>query len=291
MTSNTYTISDYSVTTSLSEHCVYIRVVNNISFQCFEDNVDISECKLPFNNKQIYDILSSCFNNNNKNYNVSFLMKKDILNLEFNILFDTKFDVNFSFILREMVMKADSKMTMNFHRLEAEYNKKIESLENKVKKLEAIIESIGNIHPFIDSGSYPLNSVELRITEDTSTMHLKNKINCFYQLNKLNLEIHDSCINFKNKTLKILSIQNCPQKLQGSTYVNVSSLTSLNGLNNLPSLETIEIRTNSLTNPDNIIPHLHKNIKKISFFNGYGLSTKEKLIPYCNKNNIELLYF
>jgi hypothetical protein len=32
------------------------------------------------------------------------------------------------------------------------------------------------------------------------------------------------------------------------------------------------------------------SIKKIVFLFGYGTSTKNKLIPYCKKNNIELIY-
>jgi len=45
-----------------------------------------------------------------------------------------------------------------------------------------------------------------------------------------------------------------------------------------------------LTNTCTIIPFLHENIKKITFFGGFGTSTKEKLISYCAKNKIALLY-
>lgn len=286
MTSNTYTIGDYSVTTSLSEMCVYIRVVNNVSFQCFEDNVDITELKLPFNNRQIYDILSKCFDDT-KDFKVTFLMKKGMLNLNFDILFNGSFDVHFSFILKEMVMKADSKMTMNFHKLEADYNKKIEMQEQRIKKLEEMVECLVNMEHFMctESPSYyrgqKLNLLELSLfttTKENNDTNVNQKIQYFYQLNKLTINGYYtySNINFSNKTLKILIIM-------------TGSISSLEGLNGLPLLEEIEVRTNAL-NVDNIIPHLHKNIKKITFFGGYGTLTKEKLIPYCAKNNIALLY-
>jgi len=290
MTSNTYTISDYSVTTSLFETSVYIRVVNNVSFQCFEDNVDISECKLPFNNKQIYDILSSCFNNDDEDFKVTFLMKKSMLNLNFDILFNGSFDVHYSFILKEMVMKADSKMTMNFHKLEADYNKKFEMQEQRIKNLEEIVECLVNFEHFMhfDSSTaryhgQKLNSLELNIYTNPNNYenrdNVNQKIQYYYQLNKLTINSYYQFgdIQFSNKTLKILIIL-------------CNNISTLQGLIGLPSLEEIEVRTSNLNNADNIIPHLHKNIKKITFFGGYGTSTKEKLIPYCAKNKIALLY-
>lgn len=304
MTSNTYQIKDYAITTSLFEMSIYIRVVNNLSFQCFEDNVDITQINLPFNNKKIYDILSKCFNNDNENYSVKFLMKKSILNLDFRILFDGSFDINFSFILNEIIMKADSKMTLNFHKIEADNNKMIlnfhkmeadnnkknEFLENRIQKLEEMVECLVNVNISYFNPSYgqlefkPLNSLELDVYNNVNQQGIYDnycKIECFYQLNKLTLggSYQHRNINFKNKTLQILIIAN------GSNY-----LSSLENLDKLPSLEIIEVRCSSLSNADNIIPYLHKNIKKISFFNGQGNGTKDNLIPYCTKNKIDLIY-
>jgi hypothetical protein len=42
MDSKTHSINNFSITTSLFELSIYMRVVNNLSFQCFEDNVDIN---------------------------------------------------------------------------------------------------------------------------------------------------------------------------------------------------------------------------------------------------------
>jgi hypothetical protein len=243
---------------------------------------------LPFNNKKIYDIISKCFNHDNENYVVKFLMKKGVLNLDFKILFDGCFDINFNLILSEIIMKADSKMTLNFHKMESENNKKIEFLENRIKKLEQMVECLVNVniysyHPNYGTIEYkPLNSLELNLYTDNVQKEIYDsycKIECFYQLNKLTLNNHYSHgnINFKNNSLKILILNGC-------------SISSLQNLDKLPSLEVIEIKTSTLTNAERIIPFLHKNIKKISFYSGYGTETKEKLIPYCTKNKIELIY-
>ena len=210
-----------------------------------------------------------------------------MINLNFDILFNGSFDIHFSFILKEIIMKSDSKMTLNFHKLESEYNKKFELQEQRIKKLEEMVECLVNMEYYMSINSSSnnfyrekLNSLEFSILSSSNeNMNMCNKIEYFYQLNKLTIggaySYSDIC--FKNKTLKILIIQ-------------AGTLTNLNGLNNLPSLEELEIRTNGLNNADTIIPYLHKNIKKITYFGGYGTSTKEKLIPYCAKNNIELLY-
>jgi hypothetical protein len=283
MTSHTYTFNHFSVTTSVSECSVFIRVVNKLSFQCFEENIDIIELQLPFNCIKIYDIISKCFCNDNKNYEVIFKIKKNMLNLDFNILFDDEFDVHFNVILKEVVMKADNKMSLSFHKMEEENNKKFEVLYNRIEKLEEMVQCLSNVNIYSALGPYqPLNSLELNINYDGNYANLYNsycKIENFYQLNKLTIMGNNGSpnINFSNKTLKIL-------------IINSTTLLSLENLNNLPSLEVIEIRSSALSNADYIIPYLHKNIKKISFFGGNGTATKEKLIPYCLKNKIELIY-
>ena len=290
MTSNTYQFNDYSITTSLFEMSVYVRVVNTLSFQCFEDNVDITQLNLPFNNKHMYDILSKCFNNDNKNYVVMFTMNKGVLYLNFKILFDGYFNVNFDFILPEIIMKSDSKMTLNLHRIEEENNKKVEFLENRIHKLEEMVEGLVNVSIYMHTGTnniytyHPLNSLELNIYKSDAEIEMYDKyckIECFYQLNKLTLNDYYRCanINFSNKTLKILIIKS-------------GSISSFENLDKLPSLEVIEIRGNAtgITNANNIIPFLHKNIKKIYFFDGKGNPTKDKLIPHCLDNKIELIY-
>ena len=357
MTSNTYTLYDYNIITSFSETCVYIKIVNNISFQCFEDYIEFTDLRLPFNNNQIYDILSRCFSGDDENFKVIFVLNKVVLNLEFYILFNGGFNINFNLLLKEEIMHSDSMMTLKFHKLEIEYNRKFEEQEERIKNLEYIIECLSNIEQYLylskDSfgnmniNGKKFNSLELVLYNDNNnttvnTNHntftvdgvsknkfgekpnnnmftlsttsqsnfgekpnlglfqqsetsvfqtyearefqpysnIYTKIRNFYQLNKLTIGpmYKYSNIVFSNKTLRILCIK--------TPHVN-----ELSGMDGLPSLEELYIECDKLNNADNIIPYIHKNIRKICFLNNTCTLTKEKLIPYCYTNNIELLYY
>jgi hypothetical protein len=290
MTSNIYNINNFSITTSLNEMFIYFRVVNTLTYQCFEDNINITEINLPFNNQKKYLIISKCMNNNDNNYKVHLLINKNVLNLDFYVIFDTDFEIKFDIILKETIMKFDSKMTLNFYKIEDENNRKVRILENRIEYLEDIVERLVNMdylmyisQPNPGSTNYfnglKLNSLEFEIGNNSYSNNCLDKIQYFYKLNKLTVygSYNHSSINFSSKSLKILVIQ-------------TDYFSSLQNLDKLPSLEEIEIRTASVSSSDKIIPYLHKNIKKITFFGGLGTSTKEKLIPYCLKNNIELIY-
>jgi hypothetical protein len=294
-----FCLEEYNISIRLLETIIYFKIINNITYQCFEDNINICDIKLNFNNKNIYSIISKCFNNKDKNYKVIFTIEKDImnlsvdkelfsrehsskeniLNLNFIVIFDNEFDINFNLIIKEL--------SLNFHRMNEENNNKVRILEDRIVKLEDIINSLVNVEHIMyttnpNSGatnycnSLKLNLSELIIGDSSYSMDMLNKIEYFYQLNKLTLggSYNHSTIEFSNKTL---------QKL----VIKTNYLTSLKNLDKLPSLEKIEIHSSELKN---IIPYLHKNIKNIIFFNGAGISTKEKLIPYCKKNNIEIMY-
>jgi hypothetical protein len=290
-----YIINDYNITISLDksidksislDKLIYIKIINSITYQCFEDNINIQDINLPFTNKNIYSILCRCFNND-KNYNVTFIIDKNYLKLNFVIIFDNEFHTKFDIKLKETIVKDYYKISLNYHKLEDEHNKKIRKLEDRIIKLEDKINCLVNTEQFMyitspNEGAtnycnhLKLNILELTIGDSSYSMAILPKIEKFYQLHKLilNGSYNHSTIQFINKTLKILVIK-------------TNYLTSLQNLDNLPSLEIIEVHTSTLIN---IIPFLHKNIKKILFYQDICKKTKEILIEHCTKNNIEIIY-
>lgn len=292
--SHTFTIGDFGITTNLMETSIFMRIINGITFQCFESMIDIHDLDLSFKNKQVYDMITNCFDDTMENYNVHITMKSASLQLDYSIIFDKLFDVNFTVILPEKLMSNDSKLTMNFHKIEAGYKSEIKRLEDKITKMEEMIDCLMNMEQCMNectrNNVYTtlnlcLNVKELTYTDlyhpsDGSYFKYIHKIKYFYQLEKLILNTTSININFSNKTLKVLDIYK----------THTIPMSSLKGLENLPSLEVIDIRVDTLNNADNIIPYLHKNIKKITFYNGYGKETSSKLTPYCKANGIELLY-
>ena len=306
MISNTYKINEYSIITSLDKSIfthkepltkeisttpiIYIKIINNNTYQCFEDYININDINLPFNNENKYSIISKCFNNNNNNYIILFYNKKNIINLDFDILFNNEYRLKFNINLKEVILNNNYKKTLNYRKIEEENSTKIRKLENKIEQLDEIINSLINMdylmyttNPNPGATNYhnciKLNSYEINIGDSSYSMTMLNKIEFFYQLNKITLfgSYNYSNIQFSNKSVKILCIK--------TEYI-----TSLENLDKLPLLEVIEIYSSGLLNINNIIPFLHKNIKKISFLNNNIKLFKEKLTSYCTDNNIEITF-
>ncbi len=51
----------YTITTSLNDRAIYIKIANNISYMRYEGNFDTTSFKLPFDIKEIYQFVNKCF--------------------------------------------------------------------------------------------------------------------------------------------------------------------------------------------------------------------------------------
>ena len=59
---NTFRNDQYTITTSLNERsAIYIKIANNISYMCYEGNFDSAAFKLPFELRNIYELVNKCF--------------------------------------------------------------------------------------------------------------------------------------------------------------------------------------------------------------------------------------
>jgi hypothetical protein len=184
--------------------------------------------------------------------------------------------------------------------MEIKNNQNIKKLEDKNKKLEEIIDKLNNKLEMLENAFLNLNiccflnnSAHIQYVNLSSIKFIYSEIeiNSSY-LNKLNSTIK-SMILLEEITLNEhyrdvdITISNINVK---KLILKNNRISSLFGLNRLPLIETIEIHTcKALTDSNNIIPYLHKNIKYIYFY-GCGSTTKELLLPYCLTNNIDLLY-
>jgi hypothetical protein len=253
-----FKINNFNISLSKIDDNIYIKVVDNISYQIYENNIDINDIVLPFNKNDILDIIVDCFLVK-ENCKVFFLIKENNLKITFDIIFNSKYKSNFYIILIEK--KNEKKDEYQYIKeLEDEFKSFKEEQKEKDKillslieqnnilkstietfmkeqldknnKLESIINCCTNVkHYYIPSCYvyYQLNSTEI-IYDDPRIFKEHFEINNFYQLNKLILKqgYYDKYINFSNKTLKILILDS-------------PHITKLQGLDKLPSLEIIKI--------------------------------------------------
>ena len=337
MNTQSYKINNFNITLSPIDNVIYIKVVDDISFQTYENNIDFDDIKLPFDKNDILNIICDCFSLK-ENCTVSFLIKHNCMKLTFDILFNLKYKYNFDIVLNEKKINTELKYNKEIYDLQLKYENTISTLENNNKNFERLISDreykmkellrIINILE-CENNNYEglMLEKENKITEllqtinilecknNISTQEKKNnkfktfmsekenldieeyifsgdkydlpiKINLiknFYKLNKLIIAYNYEYLVSSNETVKILIIRS----------PNIKTLEGLN--TQFPSLEVIVIESSGIRDPIDIIPYLHKNIKKIELLGPnitFILSTKNKHIQftqYCKINGIELI--
>ncbi len=104
MTSNTinsytYNTGTYDIICNFNEPYLYIKLVNNITYNCYEiNNIDITQYKIPYTANEIYDIIIKSIQCDDPNYYVIYAInhKDKLLYLVFYILHKglyMKFDI------------------------------------------------------------------------------------------------------------------------------------------------------------------------------------------------------
>jgi hypothetical protein len=275
MITQLYKNKNLNIILSLIDNIISIKIVDNITCKIYENNIQL-QC----NKYDIFNIICNCFEEKN-NQCVYFLIKEYFMIITLNIEYIHYFDIilkekNIQTVIEEIKDLSNTMQTL------IKQNSKNKKLDETIKLLKSIIEYLCGMDEYmsISHGVKDMSVLDLclYVNNIDEKYNISTKIQYFYQLNKLIIGslYTSSNINFSNKTLKTLII--CTKHLS-----------SLENLNNLPVLEEIEFRCCNLTDANNIIPYLHKNIKKIVFLFGYGKPIINKLFPYCKKNNIELV--
>ena len=126
MTTKSYKINNFRITLTHNDN-IYIKVIDEVSLQTYENNIEYDEITLPFNKNDILNIILDCFILK-ENFNVSFTVNKKCMKLTFDMLFNLKYKHEFYVILNE-------KNTNNNVKQEYKYTKEIEYLNNKLYKL------------------------------------------------------------------------------------------------------------------------------------------------------------
>jgi hypothetical protein len=58
---DTFSYKNYSITTSLNERSIYLKVIDTINFLSYEGNVDLKELRISIDLDATYKIILNCF--------------------------------------------------------------------------------------------------------------------------------------------------------------------------------------------------------------------------------------
>ena len=175
---NTFRTGQYTIATSLNERAIYLKIANNISYMCYEGNFDVTAFKLPFELKDVYELVNKCFaemdedsltddlededesDNDSKvpsaraqrteSYRVVTRLDNGTLQVLFNCVVGGFLKVKFDLRLREKLMSNDAQLSINFQRVEQKLERidavmsQMQVMEKKMKEMERRLEALGH---------------------------------------------------------------------------------------------------------------------------------------------------
>jgi hypothetical protein len=131
----TVEFDNYTVTTSLNERTIYIKLVDTLSYMGYEANVDQSELNLSVDLDASARIINSCFLRE-EGYMCRISVNNRVMTLAFNALIGGFLRLNFNVMLNEKLMANDAKLTVSFQRLEQTHQADVKRLTTRIAGLE-----------------------------------------------------------------------------------------------------------------------------------------------------------
>ena len=284
-----FAIENYSIVSSLNERTIYIKVIDTITFMCYESNVDSKELRLSIELCDAYKLMCKCFLLES-GYNVTISVNTGIMKLAFGAVVAGYLKINFEIMLREKVMSNDGQLTLNFNRIEQKQAQAIQVLTQKLAQLEGLVDALSYAEICMmqtnyqqQTGQFPTAYWKMNTTEMTLNGNYwdYSKICSFYKLEKLTF---NSCTDIS--TFKNLKISN--KTVKEIILNSLSGLSAITGLEDFPQLEKITFNTCASVRDCVAVLNSYKHkIKHITVKSCAAVNNTE-LMTYCQKNNIKL---
>jgi len=284
-----FAIENYSIVSSLNERTIYIKVIDTITFMCYESNVDSKELRLSIELCDAHKLMCKCFLLES-GYNVTISVNTGIMKMSFAALVAGYLKINFEIMLREKVMSNDGQLTLNFNRIEQKQAQAIQVLTQKLSQLEGLVDALSYAEICMmqtnhqqNTGQYATAYWKMNTTEMTlnSNSWEYSKICSFYKLEKLTL---NSCTDIS--TFKNLKISN--KTVKEIILNSLSGLSAITGLEDFPQLEKITFNTCASVRDCVAVLNSYKHKIKHITVKSCGAVNNTELMTYCQKNNIKL---
>ena len=279
---------NYSIVSSLNERTIYIKIIDKITYMCYESNLDSKELRLSIELGDTYKLINKCFNKDS-GYSAIMTTNTGVMKLVFVAVVEGFLKISFEVLLREKVMSNDGQLTMNFNRIEQKQAQAIQVMTERLNQLEGLMNAIAYaeipmlLHPYTSQHNgnknyWSLNTQQLNLV---SNYWDYSKIAHFYQLEKLSFTSCEDMSSFaaskvSNKSIRELRLS------------NMTSSTLLIGLSEFPKLEYLSlVSCPSVTSIVSVLSSYKHTIQKITI-KSCGQVNNTEIMTYCQKNNIQL---
>jgi hypothetical protein len=288
---NTYSNAKYTITTSFNQGSIHIRLTNNLSYAFYEGNFDSAAFRLPFDLKDVYELINKCFakfveNPADKKYSVELELDNSVLLLRFRCVMESILTVAFEIRMTEKIMSNDAQLTIHIQKQQ----QTIDLLSKRLEEMERIISCLGSDITLVRHGTLgasiqqhisPISTKTLTISAPAFTQESYQKIKHFYQLNELTLSGLDGTngphTQITNTLVKKLTVNSC------------NSFTDLGFIKNFQNLEELVMSGNSLQSAATLqLKNTKNKIKRITL-SSYGATLNvADMQNYCSQNGITL---
>jgi hypothetical protein len=287
---DTFTNSNYSITSSLNERTIYLKIIDTMQYLSYEGNIELKELKLPITLKDAYTLITKCLSNTDEHL-VKYSKNTNILRLDFTAKVGGYMNISFDVMLRECIMGDDARTSIKLTELEVKHGKEQEEMKMIIKKvqkeftcktreLESIIEKQQQmIEIFVN---IPINGRKLNLEviayNDASMEDFKLFYNCKKVLINYHIETFDGYIN------------NNVEEINGGGHIT----TSIKGIHNMPNLKILNIKIHPHHNhpyETSILQYLKEydnKITQIIITNPHKPDPTE-LQRYCKEKGIDLI--
>lgn len=295
---DTFEIDVYTISTSLNERAIYLKIIDTIQYLHYEGNIELKEFRMPITLQDAYMLVTNCFSKV-KDHSVSFSKNINVLRLDFKAKVGGYMNIGFEFILRETAIGGDGKVSMQLIEMDRKHKKEIGDImerldkmeqhyDTKIESLESIIENQQNMIEIF--GNLQINGIPININSEIVNIDnpdLYTKCHLFYNCKKLTINNHrppyiiENLLSFKNNSVEELII--------------TREVRSLDGLQNFPNLKILNINFAQNTIHTYLIDFVKvlssytHTITQIIIHQHQTKPDPTELQTYCKKNNIDLI--
>lgn len=128
ITMSTLVYKGYSITSSLGERNIFLKLVDQVSFATYEATVEQKDLRIQHPLCSVYKVIVDSFSEQDENYRVDINLLSGFLKLEFHALVGGFLELRFEVVLREKVVATDALATTK--------------LEQQVKMLEETLKAL-----------------------------------------------------------------------------------------------------------------------------------------------------
>ena len=279
---------NYSIVSSLNERTIYIKIIDKITYMCYESNLDSKELRLSIELGDTYKLINKCFNKDS-GYSAIMTTNTGVMKLVFVAMVEGFLKISFEVLLREKVMSNDGQLTMNFNRIEQKQAQAIQVMTERLNQLEGLMNAIAYaeipmlLHPYTSQHNgnknyWSLNTKELNLVSNHWDY---SKIAHFYQLEILSFISCGDMSGFNNFNVSNKSVRELIMN-------TINSPTLLDGLSRFPKLEKLSfLSCQNLANIVIVLSSYTHTITNISI-KSCGQVNNTEIMTYCQKNNIHL---